>query len=333
MTKRILLIGLLSLHIAVFAQEKKEIMQKTKWNGYTQVRATSNFDDYTSVMLRRLKFWLKSTPEFSSHWSYKVQVLFTSWMQEKFFLQDAKVSYKTGLFSFDVGQFVPQYSLQWTQPDYKIPAIERAIAVNALHPDGSLGIRDLGVQANFHTENNILEAHLGVFNGYGIKEYRFNNKGYMLTHKLAIDIPLQNHKLQFGYSLMYRYAQNLQLKKVLHDTLFYTGSDIRYNFFVLFNSKYFDIQAEYLNADFENNLNANGYYILSTINIKKSQIVLSVENYKSTYGQMQEPYYRIAYNYLINKNKLKLFFDNYFRIADGGIENYYASVELQMFFK
>ena len=48
---------------------------------------------------------------------------------------------------------------------------------------------------------------------------------------------------------------------------------------------------------------------------------------------MQEPYYRIAYNYLINKNKLKLFFDNYFRIADGGIENYYASVELQMFFK
>ena len=307
--------------------------KKVDWNGYTQLRATSNFNDYSSVMVRRLKFWLKSTPDFSEHWSYKVQVLFTSWMQERFFLQDAKINYKTGLFNFDIGQFVPKYSLQWTQPDYKIPSLERAMAVNALYPNGTMGVRDIGVQANFHTKNNLIETHLGAFNGYGIKEYRFNNQGYMLTHKTAINIPLPKNKLQVGYSLMYRYAQDLQIKKVLFDTLLYTGTDIRYNVFALFKSKFIELQAEYLNADFEDGLNANGYYILSAINIKKSQIVLSFEDYKNTYADNHNPYYRFGYNYLINKNKIKVFLDNYFQVINSKIENYYASIQLQMFFK
>jgi phosphate-selective porin len=79
------------------------------------------------------------------HWSYKVQVLFTSFLQERLFLQDARVTYKTGQFSFDFGQYIPKYSLEWTQPDYKIPAIERARVINTLSPNGTLGVRDIGV--------------------------------------------------------------------------------------------------------------------------------------------------------------------------------------------
>ncbi len=329
--KNLLVILFISLSFLGFSQSKEE-PKKVDWNGYTQLRATSNFDDYSSVMVRRLKFWVKSTPYFSEHWSYKVQVLFTSWMQEKFFLQDAKVNYKTGLFSFDFGQFVPTYSLQWIQPDYNIPSLERAIVVNALHPNGTMGVRDIGAQANFHTKNNLIEIHLGAFNGYGIKEYNFKNQGYMFSHKTAINIPLPKSKLQLGYSLMYRYSDQMHIKKVLPDTLLYTGTDIRYNFFAMFKSKFIELQAEYLNANFEDGLNANGYYILSAFNIKKSQIVLSLEDYKSTYANSHNPYYRIGYNYLINKNKIKVFLDNYFQIIDGKIDNYYASVQLQVFF-
>ena len=330
--KNTLITILIFFSFSSFSQTTKN-PPKADWNAYTQLRATSNFDDYSSVMVRRLKFWLKSTPEFSEHWSYKVQTTFTSLHQETFFLQDVKLGYKTGQFSFDLGQFVPEYSLQRFQHDFDIAAIERAIVINALIPDGTIGVRDIGAQGNFHTKNNLIETHFGVFNGYGVKEYRFDNQGYMASHKTAINIPLSKNKLQIGYSLMYRYAQDLQIKKVLADTLLYTGTDIRYNFFAMFKSKFIDLQAEYLNADFEDGLNANGYYILSAINFKKSQIVLSFEDYKSTYASNHNPYYRLGYNYLINKNKIKLFLDNYFQVIDGKIDNYYASIQLQLFFK
>jgi len=247
-------------------------------------------------------------------------------------LQDAKINYKTGLFSFDLGQFVPKFSLQWTQPDYNISSIERAIVVNALHPNGSIGVRDLGVQANFHSKNNFIQSYIGVFNGYGIFEYRFQNKGYMISHKTSFNIPIRENKLQIGYSLMYRDAHDLKIKHVLPDTLAYTGSDVRYNVFAMFRSKVLELQAEYLNANFEGKI-ADGYYVLAAIDIKKSQIVASIEDYNNTYQMSASPHYRLGYNYLIKNNKIKLFLDNYFQVINGVIKNYYASIQLQMFFK
>jgi len=315
-----------------FGQEKDKD-PKVEWNGYAQVRLSSNFDDNTSFMLRRMKLWINSTPGFSEHWSYKVQALVTSFQQEKFFLQDVKVNYKTGLFSFDLGQFVPQYSLQWFQPDYKIPPIERATVVNLLVPAGSLGIRDIGIQANFETKNKFFKTHLGIFNGCGIKEYRFNNQGYMLTHKSEINIPIKNYKLRLGYSLQYRYAQDLQLRFILPDTVLFSGDDFRYNLFAMFQSKLFLFQAEFLNASL-NNSNAYGYYFLSAININKNQIVLSFENFTDLIAETADkPFYRIGYNYFVKDNKIKLSFDNYFQINASKIDNYFASIQLQLFFK
>lgn len=307
--------------------------EKWTWNAYTQLRAYSHFDGNRGFQVRRMKLWLKSSPAFSEHWSYKIQSTISSLNQERFFLQDAKVSYRTGLLSFDFGQFVPAYSLQWSQPDWRIPSIERAIVINAITPDGSLGVRDIGVQANFHTKNKLIETHLGAFNGYGIKEYRFHNHGYLFSHKTAINILLPHSTMQIGYSLMFRKAENMKIKKVFPDTVTYTGNDFRYNLFALFHSSFIEVQAEYLNADFEDGLNANGYYILSAFNIKKSQIVLSFEDYKNTYANNHNPYYRLGYNYLINKNKTKVFLDNYFQVIDGKIDNYFASIQVQIFFK
>jgi len=316
----------------ISAQENQNL-PKVDWNGYTQLRASSNFKDFNSFSVRRMKLWIKSSPEFSEHWSYKIQSTISSLSQEKFFLQDVKVGYKAGLFSLDFGQFIPSYSLEWSQPDWKIPAIERANAINAITPSGSLGVRDLGMQVNFHSKNNLLQTSAGIFNGYGIKEYRFTGNGYMISHKTAINIPVQESKIQFGYSLQYRKAENLEVPKVLPDTILFSGNDFRYNTFVRFESKMFEIQVEYLNADFDGQT-VSGYYLLAAFNIKKNQLVFSYEDYNDLISTTNDkPYFHLGYNYLFNKNKIKLFIDNSFQIVDNKLDNNVTTIQLQVFFK
>ena len=341
MKRWLLIIFLIFAATFLYAKQNSSITSSLNGNlsddvdfhGYFQLRGMTNFGDYNSFALRRLKFWIKSPPEFFRHWSYKVQVLFTSWMQEKFFLQDAKIGYKTGLFSFDIGQFIPQYSFQRFQPDYLIPASERAKAINALIPDGTMGVRDIGLQGNFSTKNKLFQTHLGIFNGYGIKEYRFGNKGYMLSHKSQFNIPLYKSGINLGYSLQYRNAEDLQLRFIFPDSIRYTGNDFRYNLFAAYNSQYFDIQAEYLNANFDGQ-RAYGYYVLTNIHFKKHEIVLSFEDYNDLIATTNDkPYYRIGYNYLIKNHRIKLFWDNHFQLINNKIENYLMTIQIQFFIK
>ena len=331
MMKNIILIVLIFISKLISAQENK-FADNTEFNGYIQIRGITNFDNYTSFSVRRLKFWLKSKPEFSKNWSYKIQTTFSSLSQETFFLQDVKITYNTGLFSFDIGQFVPQYSLQRFQSDYKIETIERAKPINILIPNGTLGVRDIGLQANFNTKNKLFKTHLGIFNGYGIKEYRFNNQGYMITHKSSFQIPIKQNIIKLGYSLQYRYAENLQMKFILPDTILFNGHDFRYNLFAMFKSKSIKLQTEFLQADLENNNNTFGYYFLSAYNFENNQIVFSFEKYKDLIEKTSDnPYCRIGYNYFIKDYKIKLSLDTYFQIGANTLEYYYANVQLQIF--
>ena len=60
----------------------------------------------------------------------------------------------------------------------------------------------------------------------------------------------------------------------------------------------------------------------------------SVEDYKDLIQETSDkPNYRIGYNYLIKDYKIKISLDNYFRLNSGKIENYYASLQLQLFLK
>jgi hypothetical protein len=99
----------------------------------------------------------------------------------------------------------------------------------------------------------------------------------------------------------------------------------------MYKSKLFEFQTEYLVADF-NGQKANGYYILTTINIKKNQIVLSFEDYNDLIQEsLDKPYCRIGYNYKIKEDKIKLSFDNYFQIEGSHIEKHFTSIQLQIF--
>jgi len=332
--KRIFVI-VLFLRILFFGSLHAEGSRKSSgidWNGYIQLRGSTNFNDHYAFSLRRLKLWLYSDSCFSTPWSFKVQTTFSSFTKERFFLQDVKAGYHAGNFFLEMGQFVPQYSLQRFQHDYLLPVIERAKVINLLIPDGTLGVRDLGVQASFESKNHLVRTSIGIFNGYGILEYRLNNAGFLITHKTSIQIPIKNNLLRTGYSFQYRKAEHLRIPFVLPDSVFFSGHDVRFNIFAMFSSRILDIQGEYLNAMFDGSP-AYGYYILSTIKFNKNQIVFSWEEYRDLIVDTPDhPCFRIGYNHLFKDHKLELSADNFFRMEDSGTE-YFASIQFQIFFK
>ncbi len=315
-----LVLLLLICTFRVNAQKTSDI--PVEWHSYTQLRAASNFDDYTNFSVRRLKFWIKSKPEFSKHWSFKAQAIFMSLQKEKFFLQDIFVDYRWGNSSIRFGQFIPKFSVQRFQPDYLIPSVERSRPVMFLIPDGTLGVRDIGAQYNLHDNKKRLEFNAGIFNGYGIKYYRFDNQGIMLTHNLSYTFALNKSKLRLGYSVMYRKADELQLLRILPDTVLYSGDEYHWNVYALFTSKVFNFQAEYFQANLSNGI-AEGYYGLATIKLNpKNQIFLTYDLYESIYASdLNKPQVNIGYNYLMDDYKMMLTLDTGFREVGGKLSN------------
>ena len=281
--------------------------------------------------MRRLKFWLKSGPDFSEHWGFKVQAALSGLQSEKLVLQDVKAMYHAGNFSFNLGQFIPEYSLQQFQPDAVIPLTERAPVIKALIPDGTLGLRDIGMEGAVHNSTKDIEAWLGVFNGYGINEYRPSGPGYMLTHKTAVHL-FEKH-LTAGYSMMYRKSSKLELPSVLPENQLYTGEDLRYDVFALFHTSSFEVQAEYLGARLADN-KAEGCYILGKLELGKSQLVASWDQYQDLITSTENNQdIHFGYNYLIKQNNLKLMFDNRIQIRGADPQKAYsATIQCQIFF-
>ena len=324
-------ITLILLMFELLAQAQTEFPKSTvQWNGYTQLRFTSNFNDINSFAMRRMKIWVKSSEDFDPHWGFKVQTTITSFQKEKFLLQDVLADYRTGNLKFTFGQFVPHYSLQRFQHDYELPLTERAQVINALIPDGTLGVRDIGVEGQFSTNDNRIQSWLGIFNGYGIKEYRFDNSGIMLTHKMQL-VCFQKH-LKMGYSFMYRKADQLKIPFVLPDSVAFSGDDVRFNLFAEYQTGDFQVQAEYLRASLNQQI-ADGWYVLAQYNINKNQISASWNQYNDLISTTSDAsVVQLGYNYAIKGDKLKLMLDNGFQIDKGNISHYLTTIQIQLFF-
>ncbi len=94
----------------------------------------------------------------------------------------------------------------------------------------------------------------------------------------------------------------------------------------------FKLQAEYLWASLNNDI-ADGYYILAALNLGKNQLVASWNQYNDLIeSTLNSPVIHIGYNYLINEDKLKIMLDNGAQLSDGNLKNYFATIQLQIFF-
>ncbi len=300
------------------------------WNGYTQLRFTSNLTNVNSFAMRRMKLWVNSTPDFNEHWGFKVQANITSYHNEKFLLQDVLAFYKRGQFRLNMGQFIPHFSLQRFQPDYEIPLTERSEVINALVPNGTLGVRDIGVEASYSAKNNHIQTWLGAFNGYGIKEYRLNYSGILLTQKTAFNF--FKKRLHAGYSVMYRNVDKIQLSKILPDSVIHSGNDFRYNLFAQYKSRKIQVQLEYIRANLGGEV-ARGYYILTELSLGRNQLFASWNKYNDLIISTDDsPVIHFGYNYFVNGDNLKIMFDNGMRMNNAKLKNYFGTIQLQIFF-
>lgn len=330
--KRKIYILLLILNISVSTIFGQLIQPRAiTWDGYTQLRFTSNFDNLNSFSIRRMKLWVQSDLGLNQHWNFKIQANLSSLHNEEFSLENVLVTYNTGQFKLFMGQFIPAYSLQKFQSDYKIPLTERSTVIDKLIPDGTLGSRDIGIQGYFHSADNKLEIWAGLFNGYGIKEYRFDNNGFMIDQKTAVH--LVKNRLTAGYSLMHRKADQLNIPGVLPDLVAISGNDFRYNLFVQFHQGILNIQSEYLYGQL-NGQAADGYYLLASLSKGKSQFACSWNKYNDLIASTSDnPVLHLGYNYLINKDKIKIMTDNSFQITGNSVKFNAMILQFQLFFK
>lgn len=327
--KYLLILGFLFANLAGMAKITDK-MNPVNWNGYTQVRFTSNLNDVNSFSLRRMKLMMNSLPDQDKNWGFKLQTTISSNQNEKFVLQDAAIIYRHSNFEINFGQFVPQYSLERFQSDAILPLAERSDVINTLIPNGTLGVRDLGVEGGYSVPDKAVEAWLGIFNGNGIKNYVLTNRGIMLTQKTAFHLFRKN--LTAGYSLMYRKADQLQLTNILPSANLFSGNDYRYNLFLLYHLKNLQLQAEYLWAKL-NKETADGYYLMATFNLHKNQFVASWNKYNDLIENTDDsPTAHLGYDYLFDQNKLKIMFDNGIQVHQGNLRNYTAVIQLQLFF-
>ena len=128
---------------------------------------------------------------------------------------------------------------------------------------------------------------------------------------------------------MYRKAEQSDFSLIFGSNNLYSGDDFRYGVETLIKLNNLEIQAEYINAEFEG-LNAHGYYAYANYKItNKDQLVLSTEQLidlnKNTNN---DPWLNLGYNHLFADHDLKL-------MVSGGTQfnnNYSLTTQIQIFF-
>jgi len=152
----------------------------------------------------------------------------------------------------------------------------------------------------------------------------------LLTHKT--NIYFFERKLLAGYSLMYRKADDLQLRNIFPSETSFSGNDFRYNFFLKLQLKNLVFQTEYLAAELETQ-KAEGYYFLASYTQHKNVWALSYSTYSDLIPTTESlPEVHLVYNYLLNKKGMRLLLDNGVQLNKGKLSNYSMVLQMQIFF-
>ncbi len=302
-----------------------------KWNGYMQTRFADDYRDLTGFSIRRAKLWVKGKAPLPGNWFYKVQGLFRYQTGGAYSLQDVYAEYRRHEWSIRLGQQVPDFSLQRSQPDYAIPVIERGRVIDALIPAAETGARDIGARALVNLPENRGHVSLGIFNGNGGNQSGNEDRDFLFTHRLVYRLNTGQFSAAFGYSLAYRRTVGLKFKKILGNHPF-TGDDFRWGLEARFRGKQWQLQGEYLETHLENR-RAWGYYLLADLLLPgKNRAVFSLDKYRDLNPATDDhPWFIIGLNHRFAGDRAKLMLDQRVQFADRQT-HYLTSLQLQLFF-
>lgn len=303
---------------------------KIEWNGYGQFRLYKINDITEGFMIRRAKIWVKGHVPYSENFSYKVMGIFSYNHAGYFGLLDAYGDYAFGNGYLRFGQQIPEFSLQREQPDWKIPVVERAAVIKRMIPAAQSFARDLGIQVHWQPIKEVWQIAAGIFNGDGanLKVHSSANFLYSLRSTLKVNFA-QNYSWHLGGSVMYRYADQSDFSLIFGKDNLYTGSDFRFGIETLIILNKFEIQAEYIKANFSGHI-AYGYFAYANYDFSnKDQLVLSTEQLVDLNENTNDnPWLKAGYNHLFAGHNIKL-------MMSGGTQfnnNYTLTTQLQLFF-
>ncbi len=304
--------------------------ENIEWNGYGQFRAYKIGNNHEGFMVRRAKLWVKGTVPTSKILTYKVMGIFKYNHSGYFGLLDAYGSYNLGKSYIRFGQQIPEFSLQREQPDWKIPVTERASVINRMIPAAQSFARDLGMQVHLSLYSNSWQIAGGVFNGTGANLKTHSSANFLYSVRSSIKINLaKNYTWNIGASAMYRYADQCNFSLIFGSNNLYTGDDFRFGIETLLKLNKLEIQAEYIEADF-NGQKAYGYYSYANYNFtNKDQFIFSTEQLVDLNKKTNDdPWFKLGYNHLFANHDVKL-------MVSGGTQfnsNYSLTTQIQLFF-
>ena len=116
---------------------------------------------------------------------FKVQGIFRTGAAGAFALQDFFAEYRGPFGRLRIGQMVPDFTLQRSQPDYLVPLVERAGVVNALIPGAMTLARDIGAQLFLGSTASPLHLSAGIFNGSGANHARGEEGDFLATTRVT----------------------------------------------------------------------------------------------------------------------------------------------------
>ena len=240
------------------------------FGGYVQVRYETASESFGSFSVRRAKVWDAGAIRGTRGWRYKVQVLAASCKGASPKLLDAFLEYRRSGWKVRFGQMVPDFTLQRSQPDWRLPVLERADVVNVLHPGAETLCRDIGVALVATPRDGFVHASFGLFNGTGGNRLAGPGAHGMLTHRLFVEWRGRMlGRLRLGYSLMTRRATRLRFPKLLGSGVLFSGTDKRGGLEIGWQKGRFYGQAEFLEGRLGTRT-ARGAYGLATWRVSGS---------------------------------------------------------------
>lgn len=320
-----------------------------RWHGYAQLRYARTDPD-TGFSVRRAKLWLNGPVPDVSHLAFRVQGIFRSSASGAFVLQDFFVQYGGRRASLRVGQFVPAFSLQRSQPDYLLPLIERASVVETLVPGARTMGRDIGVQASVTPGSGAVNLAAGLFDGSGANRASGKSGDFLATGRMTLSgRVVSGLRGSLGGSLAWRSTHGTDVGALSTEGSSFAGHGFRWGTDARVVGAGWEIQGEYIRADLGGEI-SHGYYVLGGLDLSaRNEVAVSVEKVSTAAaGGSSEPWYIAGFTHVLGgalartpggqsaKPALngpmptKVMADVRFRVVDGAAI-FGAAVQLQAF--
>lgn len=313
----------------VQAQEEKE-NSAINWQGYAQVRGSSDLDTAYNFSINRLKFWIAGTHDFGKgQFIWHAKVIYSSKLGKYPALLDGYIGYKLNNWQLLLGQQIPDFSLQRSQPDFLIPENLRTRTVASLVPSSSTFARDIGIQLKHSFDNNKGHISLGIFNGSGANEIRLSGNHYLLSSRLVYKIIDQSWYVNVGTSFMNRSFQNQAFFPITLEPTELTGNDSRYGFELETGNKYWQFQAEYISANITNQNTCGGYIHGQRLLAQKHFVFFNLEDYTNDWQNSHTQYYTLGYSYHFVGDIAKITIDN--RLVNNFSDNKWSDLLIVQF--